>query len=335
MEKLIVISITLNLLIIFFFNQISKFVNIFDYPSERKIHTSPTPILGGLIIYLNLIIYFFYIIIIDNSLQKLLFLENLKMISLFIFTSTTIFLIGIFDDKFDISPHVRLISFILLVSNFLYFDNSSLIEILNFSFNDTSFDLRKTSFIFTLLCFLVFMISLNMYDGTNLQSSLFYFYIIIYFLIQNFELNLFLLYIGISILFFFYKNFNGKTFLGDGGTYLLSFLFAYLIIHNHTYLDIKSDEIVMLIIFPIIDALRLYIVRIINKKNPFFPDQNHFHHLLKKRFNEQNTMFLLILILILPLTIYKLLNNSLFSLFIFIIFYTSTILIFKKKNKNL
>ena len=93
MEKLIVISITLNLLIIFFFNQISKFVNIFDYPSERKIHTSPTPILGGLIIYLNLIIYFFYIIIIDNSLQKLLFLENLKMISLFIFTSTTIFLI--------------------------------------------------------------------------------------------------------------------------------------------------------------------------------------------------------------------------------------------------
>ena len=335
MEKLIAISITLNLLIIFFFNQISQFLNILDYPSKRKIHTSPTPILGGLIVYLNLITYFFYIIFIDNSLQKILFLENSKMIFLFIFTCTTIFLIGIFDDKFDISPHIRLVSFILLVSNFLYFDNSSLIETLNFSFNDISFELRKASFIFTLLCFLVFMISLNMYDGTNLQSSLFYFYIIIYFLIQNLELNLFLLYIGISILFFSYKNFNGKTFLGDGGTYLLSFLFAYIIIHNHTHLDIKSDEIVMLIIFPIIDALRLYIVRIINKKNPFFPDQNHFHHLLKKRFNERNTIFLLTLILILPLTIYKLFNNSLFSLLIFIIFYISTILKFKKKDKNL
>ena len=38
-----------------------------------------------------------------------------------------------------------------------------------------------------------------------------------------------------------------------------------------------------LIIYPLIDLLRVFIIRISNKKSPFSPDQNHIHHLLLKK----------------------------------------------------
>ena len=41
-----------------------------------------------------------------------------------------------------------------------------------------------------------------------------------------------------------------------------------------------------LIFYPLIDLMRVFIIRIYNKKSPFHPDQNHLHHLLlKKGFN--------------------------------------------------
>ena len=48
--------------LIFFMNYliIAKKYNIFDYPDNvRKSHKNPTPLLGGLLIFLNVILYVF------------------------------------------------------------------------------------------------------------------------------------------------------------------------------------------------------------------------------------------------------------------------------------
>ena len=78
MERLIIITLVFNILIFFFYKRLSKFINIFDYPSKRKIHSKPTPIMGGIIIYINIFFFFNYIIFFDSSLQSILLIENVK-----------------------------------------------------------------------------------------------------------------------------------------------------------------------------------------------------------------------------------------------------------------
>ena len=49
--------IILNIFIIIFFEKISSFINIYDFPNNRKIHKIKTPLLGGLIIIINFFIF--------------------------------------------------------------------------------------------------------------------------------------------------------------------------------------------------------------------------------------------------------------------------------------
>ena len=55
------IIVAFNILFVFFFNIISRYIPILDKPDNiRKIHNSDIPLLGGLIIAINFSIYTFY-----------------------------------------------------------------------------------------------------------------------------------------------------------------------------------------------------------------------------------------------------------------------------------
>ncbi len=331
MEKLIILTLALNILFFLIYERISKFINIYDYPSKRKIHSEPTPIMGGIIIYTNIFFFFIYISFLDNSLRSILMIENIKVGLSFFLTFTFIFLLGLYDDKFDSSPNVRLVLLSIFIFNFLYFNKSVLVEELNLSFLNEKILLNKISFLFTFCCILVFVISMNMFDGTNLQSVSFYFFLIIYLFSKSLEFNFFLFFLIISILFFAIKNFQGKAFLGDGGTYLMSFIFSLIIINNHNYLNIKSDEIATILIFPIVDTVRLYFARILENKNPFLPDKNHFHHIILDKFKGNFSIIIIIFSFVLPFILLKIFNNSLISISIFLLIY---LLVIYKFNKH-
>jgi UDP-GlcNAc:undecaprenyl-phosphate GlcNAc-1-phosphate transferase len=331
MERLIIITLVFNILIFFFYKRLSKFINIFDYPSKRKIHSKPTPIMGGIIIYINIFFFFNYIIFFDSSLQSILLIENVKGALSFFITFSLIFFLGLYDDKFHTSPNMRLILLSIFIFNFLYFNPVFLIDELKFSFLSQSISLNKVSFIFTFCCILVFVISMNMFDGTNLQSVSFYLFLIIYLINKSLVFNLFLFFIFIPILLFAIKNFQGKAFLGDGGSYLISFIFSLLVIKNHYFQNIDSDEIVLVLLLPILDTIRLYFARILDNKNPFLPDKNHFHHIILYKFKKNFSIFFITFSFVLPLILLKIFNNSFISTLIFLLFYFFIIL---KFNKN-
>ena len=331
MERLIILTLVLNIPIFFFYERLSKFINIFDYPSKRKIHSKPTPIMGGIIIYINIFFFFNYIIFYDSSLQSILLIENIKGALSFFITSSLIFFLGLYDDKFDTSPNMRLILLSIFIFNFLYFNPVFLIDELKFSFLSESISLNKVSFLFTFCCILVFVISMNMFDGTNLQSVSFYLFLIIYLINKSLVFNLFLFFIFIPILLFAIKNFQGKAFLGDGGSYLISFIFSLIVIKNHYFQNIESDEIALVLLLPILDTIRLYFARILDNKNPFLPDKNHFHHIILNKFKENFSIFIITFSFVLPLILLKVFNNSLISILTFLLFYFFIIL---KFNKN-
>ena len=331
MERLIILTLVLNIPIFFFYKELSKFINIFDYPSKRKIHSKPTPIMGGIIIYINIFFFFNYIIFFDSSLQSILLIENIKGALSFFITSSLIFFLGLYDDKFDTSPNMRLILLSIFIFNFLYFNPVFLIDELKFSFLSESISLNKVSFLFTFCCILVFVISMNMFDGINLQSVSFYLFLIIYLINKSLVFNLFLFFIFIPILLFAIKNFQGKAFLGDGGSYLISFIFSLIVIKNHYFQNIESDEIALVLLLPILDTVRLYFARILDNKNPFLPDKNHFHHIILNKFKGNFSIFIITFSFVLPLILLNVFNNSLISILTFLLFYFFIIM---KFNKN-
>ena len=52
---------------------------------------------------------------------------------------------------------------------------------------------------------------------------------------------------------------------------------------------------------PGVDMIRLFILRLYNKKNPFEADQNHLHHILLKKYDYQSTLIISTLLVTVPI----------------------------------
>ena len=119
-----------------------------------------------------------------------------------------------------------------------------------------------------------------MFDGINYQVGIYSIFICIFFIINNY-FTVFFTVILIALLFFLFMNHQNKSFLGDSGSYLLGFIFSYFFVkfYNH-YKIIDTDQIVLFMIIPGLDLMRLFIYRIYKGKFPFTPDRNHLHYLM-------------------------------------------------------
>ena len=140
-----------------------------------------------------------------------------------------------------------------------------------------------------------------MFDGINLQSSTYSLIIFIYFLFIT-QFSIFICVIIIFLLFFIYLNYNNKTFFGDSGSLLISFIISYIFINLfNTNLILHSDTVLIFMLIPGIDMIRLFFERIKNKKNPLSFDRSHLHHLLIKKYSLLQTNILINLLIISPL----------------------------------
>ena len=136
-----------------------------------------------------------------------------------------------------------------------------------------------------------------MFDGINLQLGLYAILGLIYLFIYNQNFQYFFLFI--FFIYFLIWNFNGKIFMGDNGSLSLAFFFSYLFINNYNLGNFESaEQIFIYMAIPGIDMLRLFIVRLANKKNPFKGDNNHLHHILNKSFGEKKAAIFIFLLII-------------------------------------
>ena len=310
MIKLLLIII-IDLFFILYFKNISRFINIFDLPdNKRKIHTTEVASIGGVLIILNIIFSY-------------LFLKNESYIYDFdfklIFFCFLFFSIGLIDDKFTINHNIKLMIFVVLTFLFLKID-SKLINNLSFSFYETTTELGKYSLIFSIFCIVVFINAFNMFDGINFQSAIYSIFIFSIFIINNFY-SLLSFSIIFGLIFFLYLNYKNLCFLGDNGTILLGFLISALFVKSSHQQLFYADEILLIMLVPGIDLIRLFISRILEKNNPFRPDKNHFHHLILNKFGLYKANIILFALIIFPYIIAKFLNMFLMMIILSIIFY--------------
>ena len=154
------------------------------------------------------------------------------------------------------------------------------------------------SIIFTSFCLIILMNGSNFIDGLN-GLVLGYYIIVVLILYKvgladdlpynDLELQFLVYFLSILLLF----NLSNRLYLGDAGSYLLSFLIGYLLIsiYNNN-LIISPFFIVLLLWYPCYENLFSIIRKFKFNKSPVVPDSKHLHQLififLKKKFKMES-----------------------------------------------
>lgn len=317
----------LNITIFLNLKYISSKIRIYDLPdNNRKIHNLKITKIGGIILFVNIIL----IIIYQDKLEF-----SQKFIPFFFILFLT-FIISLIDDLKDIKPIYRLISFYFLFFIWVIIDPSMQINDLKFITYNIDINIEKFSYFITPLFILIFLNALNLYDGINGQTVSYLFLFLFFFYFNNLNINLYFYFIPFLTIFFFY-NINNKIFLGDTGVTLLAVYISYIIINDYNLnQNLYCDEIFLIMMLPGIDMLRVYFGRLIEKKDPFLSDKSHLHHILLKRIPKQYVFlyqFMLITLILTSFYIYSI--NFLFIFFTVLILYFVTLVVCNAKNKKI
>ena len=123
--------------------------------------------------------------------------------------------------------------------------------------------------------------------------------------------------------------------MGDSGIYLLSFTVAFLIIKIYnSYNFIHTDLIFILMMVPGIDMFRLFLRRLLKKRNPFSPDKHHIHHILIAKFSYIQSILILNSFILIPIFLTYLNISNLFIILIYILIYLTILIKFQFSNKK-
>ncbi|MEP6674728.1 MAG: MraY family glycosyltransferase [Ferruginibacter sp.] len=284
----IFLSAALAFLITFFaipvIIQVAKDKKLFDEPDERKVHTTVIPTLGGLGIFAG-----FIVATLMGSPAGAL---NLQYFSAAVLV---IFFLGLKDDILVLSASKKFIGQLIAAGIIIKFGGIQ-INNLHGLFGITVIP-HVASIIFTLFTIIVITNSFNLIDGVDgLAGSLGLLTTIVfgtYFLIVGqYAFAVMALSLAGSILGFLFYNFSpAKIFMGDTGSLLLGFVNAVLVIK---FINTASDANPLnpfplqaapaigfaILMIPLFDTLRVFGMRIADRRSPFSPDRNHVHHFL-------------------------------------------------------
>lgn len=331
-----VVLIIINALILYSFKNISRQFKIEDKSDGvRKFQKNPVSLLGGTLILFNILL----IIFLDYFLNKNIIFENFiktnRELFAFIIGIVSFYLVGLFDDKYRLSANYKLLISTFFILLFILIDDNLKISVLKFSFLDHQIELKSFSIFFTLLCFLLFINALNMFDGINCQVGSYSILIFVIIFSKNI-LPVFCLVLIISLLFFLILNFKGKIFLGESGILILAFIISYIFTKSSNIQNtiFFADEIFIIMALPGIDMFRLFLVRIYNGKNPFSPDMNHIHHLIQKHCSNNKTFLFIFSYILITTILYFLVDFKITFLLIYILIYLLVIFSLTKKIKN-
>jgi UDP-GlcNAc:undecaprenyl-phosphate GlcNAc-1-phosphate transferase len=315
--------------------RIGKYFRILDKPdNKRKIHKYDTPLTGSLAIFLIFLMICCFNLIYNSFNNTLLII---------LINSSLIFLIGFYDDRKNLSPYFKLtlIGLIFLVS--LKFSDNLVLNNIYFSSIDKRFFLNEYLSIFlTILCLLLLTNALNLADGINSLANLLVTIWLIFILSMNTDnVNNIFKFLLLFILVNNYFIYKGKYFLGDSGSLFFAALVGMLSIYNYNILFSSglylpaAEDLFIIFMIPGFDMLRLFIERIIQKKDPFKADNNHLHHYLIKSYKLQKSLIIYLILVGIPIFLtYNLETNKILIITISLIIYLLLIIFLKNLLNN-
>ncbi|MDA0981279.1 MAG: MraY family glycosyltransferase [Bacteroidetes bacterium] len=326
-------SIILSIILVPLVQKLAAANNLTATPSARKSHSLQVPILGGVAVYLSAGIP---ILLFSVFFQNLLMSNTALVLG---FGSTTLIVLGVKDDVSGVRPVTKLI-FQLCIAVFVLFILHIKIESMNGLLG--LFELPKTiSIILSVFVYVIFMNMLNLIDGIDGLASgiaLFaftFFAYLAYKTSSSFILLICISCIGSILPFMYFNMFSDKKiFLGDNGSLTLGFMLGFLTLdflsHENSevtsFLGQNTSLVIMsLFSFPLVDTLRVFMIRVLRKRSPFSADKNHIHHHLLRLGLSHRFATLLILVYTMLITIFSFLLLELNINFAFVILLTVSV----------
>jgi len=256
-----------------FADRLGRLLGVIDHPDGmRKNHPRPTPLVGGIALMLPLVL------IAANEAFRWPAYDSL--FAVLAGTGLGFALLGWFDDRHHADPAVRLIVSTTLCTGLLLVEPS--LRLIELDFGILTVPLSVLAIPFSVLCLVGLQNAINMADGLNglvIGLSIFWVGCLLMYAPEHMVLYLSFLLLGLFILLPY--NLMGYLFLGDAGSYSLGVLIGVFMIYVHgTAPGLPMLTVVLWLLIPVVDCLRVMITRLLLARSPLTGDRNHLHHRL-------------------------------------------------------
>lgn len=296
-----------------------------DVGHFRKQHDHGIPRLGGVAIFVSF------------TITVLLFIDKSLPISYLLTACIILFAMGLKDDLSGVNSSTKfMIQFV--VASILVIPGDIRISSMYGVFNITALPYIP-SVILSILVIMLIINSFNLIDGidglaatTGIIANSTFAALFIY--MNKYELAaISLAMVGAVAGFLRFNITPAKIFMGDTGALLIGLVSAVMAIRFIELSKVSTVKlpfiytapalIVAVLIGPVFDTLRVFTIRLLNKKSPFDADRNHIHHrMLKMGLTHLQTTLVLAclnLVSIVMVLVLSNLNNSWLIVLIFLL----------------
>lgn len=255
-------------------------LHLVDLPNQRKHHVGAIPLIGGISVFVGVL------------LSSLLTLPQEPVLLVLLCCGMGIVLLGAVDDACDISPWLRLgiqALLILLICKTTGVTLHNLGDIVGLG----SISVRWIDLVMTVIAICGAINAYNMMDGIDglagTMSLISFLGLAILFhdtmplmadLCQIFIIAL-LPYLMVNLAI---PPITRKIFLGDAGSMLLGFSIGFLVVygsqHTRTEIAFRPVTALWIIGLPLMDMVGIMVRRMRKGQSPLQADRNHLHHIL-------------------------------------------------------
>ena len=352
-EKLIPIEALLLAFIITFLAipsivDVARIKHLVDVPNGRASHDASTPTLGGLAIFAGFVI----------SAMIFLYIPDIPYIQYVIAGIIVVFFIGLKDDVIAIAPMTKFIGQLFAATIIIDLGDIRLDGLYGlFGITDLGY---YGSDLLTIFVIIAIVNAFNLIDGIDGLASGIGIIACIVFGFWFYEIGQLQLAIlasalmGSLLAFSWFNVFSKhrKIFMGDIGSLVLGFIMSiFAIKFNDINATLGAHPLriyaapafsVGVLIVPIYDTIRVFLVRLVHGRSPFLPDREHLHHYMIELTGSHKRSTLVILIvnvlfIILAYLLSDLRNYQLFLILIGLAALVSAIpyYLVKRKRKRL
>ena len=293
----IILSLSISLFAVKIVVRTVRRLKILDQPNIRSASAVPIPSLGGIAIFFGFLF--------ASSIGSFNY-ELPEMI--YIFTATILMLfIGLKDDLVSLPPVKKIIGQIIAAGIIIFLAKIRFTNLHGFlGFNEIGI---IPGAVLTGIGIITLMNAFNLMDGIDgLASGLSMMAVLIFgswfYLSGHYGYAILCSSLLGALGGFFYYNVYGKKnkiFMGDTGSLFLGTIMSVLLIQFNEFNINQTQPFAVesvpaisfgILAYPLIDLVRVMVIRILQSKSPFSADKNHLHHrLLTLGFSHQSATF--------------------------------------------
>ena len=305
---LFVIAFVSSFLAIIMLRPMAIKVGLMDKPTARKAHIGHIPLIGGISVYIGLLVASILVLWLSPT--------HVNQLTIYLFASLLMVITGALDDRFDLSVRARITVQVVIASIMMFAAGNALFSLGDlFSFGELS--LGYFAYPFTVIAVLGAINAYNMVDGIDgliggISISTFTTLAILFFLSGDVNEAIFCLlcvavltpYLIYNLQLFIFD--HKKIFMGDAGSMFIGFTVVWLLAigsQSHTsgvHSEISSFSPVValwVVALPLMDMAAIMMRRIKKGTSPFKPDRDHLHHIfIRAGFNSRETLAIITLL---------------------------------------